>query len=878
MGRNSWFGRLLALAILGAGPAQAAEVPVGELPDQARPIAYRVALTADPSSPRFAGTTEIDLDLKAAADSLWIHGQGLDMQEAVAVAGGAIVQASYQQLHATGVARLVFARPLPAGRVMLKFRYTAPFMPSAAGFYRAEVGGQWYAWTQFQAIDARRAFPGFDEPRHKTPFTVSLTVPAGMKAFANAPEVAAEPVAGGMVRHRFAPTEPLPTYLVALAVGDFDVVEASIPPNAVRTTPLSFRAIATRGQAPRLATTMAETPRILAILEDYFGSPYPFAKLDVIASPIMGGAMENAGLVTFDDTLLLLDRDAPLSQLRSFGVVMAHELAHMWFGDLVTPRWWDDIWLNESFAEWMGNRAALAWRPDLGIRSDQIAGALAAMAEDSLPVGRPIRQPITDSANVNAAFDGVTYAKGGQVIRMFEQYLGPDRFRDGVRLHLQRFRYGTADADAFFQSMADGSRQPELVAAWRSFVDQQGVPLVTFSAAPGGRFALAQARDAPIGGIAPGDARWQVPVCAQSGEGQACTLLTGATGLVGPVLGNRPWVAGNAAGAGYYRYDLPAADWDRLLAAGAELPAPAALTAADSLWARFAAGRGTAPALLAATQALAANPDRLAATWLAVPLGKAASEALLPGSRAPYARFVRQTWGTRLASLGLDPRRGAHAGDDPELRQLRIRLAQLMALDGRDPATRATLQAATLKMLDGDMQAIDPALRGTGLAVVAEEGGVPAADRLFALLVGSSDPLLRRQLAQALGFMPEAAAASHVLGRIADPRLQSLEATGILTVMLDRPETRATALSWVQGNWDVLRPRLGGLLGRFVGATGGFCSEADARAVEALFRPKLAELNLGSLDLDRPVAEIRQCAALKAARGAELVGALAAQP
>ncbi|MFQ3596064.1 MAG: M1 family metallopeptidase, partial [Sphingomonadaceae bacterium] len=339
---------LLFLALFLLTPAARADVPVGELPDLATPLAYRIDLSVDPRKERFSGTTEIDIDLAGSTDTLYLHGNGVSVARADAVpAAGRAVRARFEQVHPTGVARLTFARPLGPGRHTLRFAHSAPFMRSAEGLYRAETGGRWYAWTQFQAIDARRVFPGFDEPRHKTPFTLALTVPAGMQAFANTPETARRTARGGLVRHEFATSQPLPTYLVALAVGDFDVVAGEIPPNPVRKEALPFRAIATRGQGPRLAYTVAETPKILARMEAYFGSPYPYEKLDVIASPIMGGAMENVGLVTFNDTLLLIDEDAPVSQLRSFGVVMAHELAHMWFGNLVTPRWWDDIWLNE---------------------------------------------------------------------------------------------------------------------------------------------------------------------------------------------------------------------------------------------------------------------------------------------------------------------------------------------------------------------------------------------------------------------------------------------------------------------------------------------------------------------------------------------------
>jgi aminopeptidase N len=316
--------------------------------------------------------------------------------------------------------------------------------------FHAEVGGSWYAWTQMEPIDARRVFPGFDEPGFKTPFTVTVTAPKDLKVFANAPLAEAIP-AGAMTTHRFATTEPLPTYLVALGVGAFDVVETSAPANAIRKQPLAMRIIATSGQASRMQFAAREAPA-LELTEKYVGIPFPYAKRDLLASPLLGGAMENAGLMIFDDTLILVENDAPFRQLRGFAEVTAHEIAHQWFGDLVTPAWWTDIWLNESFAEWLGKKIGDQWRPDLGIATSGIEDAFGGMEADSLGGGRPIRQEITENRQIASAFDSITYQKGGQVLSMFETFLGAGQFAKGVNLHLQRYRHGNATAEDFFRS------------------------------------------------------------------------------------------------------------------------------------------------------------------------------------------------------------------------------------------------------------------------------------------------------------------------------------------------------------------------------------------------------------------------------------------
>lgn len=849
-----------------AGP-----VPEGELPDDARPLAYRLTFEVDPAQTHFSGLTEIDIETVRPLDRLFLHGNGLKVSRAEARTGGRVTAARYRQLTPLGTAELRFARPLAPGRHTLLLRYRAPFMTAAQGLYRAEAGGRPYAFTQFQAIDARRAFPGFDEPRHKTPFTITVIAPSGMKAFANWPEVAAEPLAGGRVRHRFAPTMPLPTYLVSIAVGEFDLVEGVAPPNAVRKEALPLRGIATKGQGPRLATAMAETPALLTLVEEWTGIPLPLPKLDVIASPIHGGAMENSGLIIFDDTILLFDTDAPPEQLIRFGVVMAHELAHEWFGNAVTPRWWDDLWLNESFATWMGEEIAARWREDLGIRLSGTVRALGAMDLDSLPDGRPIRQPIARDVEVESAFDAITYAKGGQVLRMLLSYLGEERFREGIRLHLRRHWMGTASSEDFFRNMAEAAGDPELVASLRSFTDQRGVPLVTFAERPGGGFSLRQSAFRPIGVAAEAGTRWAVPVCAQSGEGRQCVLLREEEGALPPLIGTEPWVTGNADGAGYYRFEFADAGWQRLLAAAPRLPDAVALTAADSLWAGLLSGSRRPQSVLDGASAFAAHDERLVATFLP---GRVADLVARMGSaedREAVRLFVRRLAAPRLEALGLDPARGAHAAEPAARQQLRQALVRLAVETGRAEAPSLQLAEAARRAVAGDTRALDPAFRVPGLraALRADPG---FAGPLFEALVGSTDTSFRRAAAEALAAETGEAA----LDRFDDPRLSTREALTLLSRQFAEPERRGPAFDWMMANLDRVRPKAGGLLGGFLGVLSGFCSNEDAARIEAALRPRLDDLGAAPLDLDRPVSAVRTCAAQRAAFGAELSAALAA--
>jgi cytosol alanyl aminopeptidase len=456
-------------------------MPTGQLGDAVVPAHYRLDLTILPDRETFSGRVEIDVDIRDPSPVIWLHGNRIDVREAWLSADGVRFEAAYQQVDPTGIARLSLGAAPPAGAATLVFVYEAPFDQALEGLYRVREGDDDYAFTQFQATSARLAFPGFDEPAFKTPFDIALTVREEHIALATTPEIGAEPAGEGLVRRTYATTRPLPTYLIAFAVGPLDKVDyGELPPNEIRARPLPLRGFAARGKGHLLDYALANTQGILEVQERYFGSPFPYEKLDIVAVPdFAAGAMENVGLITYREQLLLLDDNAAMSQRRAYASVHAHELAHQWVGNLVTPRWWDDIWLNESFATWMGNKTVHAWRSDFGYGNASFLGALGVMHADALTSARQIREPIRSNHDIATAFDGITYRKGGGVLEMFESWLGEERFRAGVRLHMERFADSVADANDFMTSLAEGSGDDEVVAAFRSFLEQPGVPLVT---------------------------------------------------------------------------------------------------------------------------------------------------------------------------------------------------------------------------------------------------------------------------------------------------------------------------------------------------------------------------------------------------------------
>jgi aminopeptidase N len=862
----------LAASETKAIPAAAGTMPVGKLGNAVVPRAYRLDFTLDPAQPRFSGHAEIDVTVNQGGRFVWMHGLKLDVKRVVAKVGGKAIVGTFSQADDTGVALVTFAQPLPAGAATLVFDYDAGFNDGPTGLFRVHVGDQWYSWSQFESIDARGAFPSFDQPGFKTPYTVTITTPAGQRAVSNAPEVASE-TRGGQTVHRFAPTLPLPSYLVAVMAGPFVSVDGTVPATPQRAQPLPLRVISTKPNAGKLDFALDGTKGIVSHLENYFGQAFPFPKLDQVTAPIMPGAMENAGADLYEDSLLALDDKASTAQKRSFGMVVAHELAHQWFGDMVSPAWWDDIWLNESFANWMGFRIGNEWRPDLNIGAGALEEGFAAMRTDALIAGRPIHQPIARNSQIDAAFDTITYGKGGHVVSMIAAFMGDTKFRDGVRGYMARHKYGNASTADFFGAMADAAGDPRILPAMQSFTDQQGVPLVTFAPAGQGQWTVTQSRYARLGTTAPATT-WGVPLCLRQGDARQCQLLVDKSATVS--IAGAGALVPNAGGTGYYRFELPAAQWDSLIAQGASLPGGEALATIDSLEASFMAGRATPAQLVAAARSFAANPDSYASDGATGQLiGFDAQGLLTPAAHDGLRRLVSEVRGPQLARLGFDPRAGAHAADDPDTQQRRVALVAELADTAEDAALNAKLAGAVDALLAGDAQALDAAFYGSAFKAWLKPHGLAGAKTLMEKALSSEDPVLRPALLRAVGRSNDPAVAKWLVEDFSDKRLRLSEKLLGISMAIASPKTADQAFAWANANLDSLLKSGGGifLTRALPQVVSGFCSVDKAKAITA-WRPHFAN-NSGALELDRAIERVQDCAVLKDQRAAALSAELA---
>jgi alanyl aminopeptidase len=458
---------------------------------------------------------------------LFIHGLDFHVTSARAIVDkGKAVPVKYEQVDKGGVARLTFGSEIPKGPATLVFDYDAPYDTSLAGLYKVVDRGDSYAFTQFENTDARRAFPSFDEPGFKAPFDIAVIAPSADKVVGNTPVASATPAGTGMTKTVFQTTRPLPTYLIALAVGPLDIVDGGVvPPNRYRSTPVPVRGVTARGNGARMKYALSLTPSIVTALENYYGVAYPFQKLDVLAVPdFAAGAMENAGAITYRERLLL-DAEKSLEARRASLAVQAHELAHQWFGDYVTPAWWDDIWLNESFADWMESKVSNTVHPTEEFDRERLGGAIDVMHADEAASARQIHQPVKNQDDIDNAFDGITYDKGSAVLQMFENYVGEKDWQTGVHAYLQKFAFKNATAQDFIGTVAAVTHHPEIVDAFNSYINQPGIPEMTvgYSCEKGDKHAsVTQGLYTQIGrnAVSPrfGDARAVHPDRTQRGQ------------------------------------------------------------------------------------------------------------------------------------------------------------------------------------------------------------------------------------------------------------------------------------------------------------------------------------------------------------------------
>ncbi len=674
-----------------SAPNAADDTAPYRLPRTVTPSAYRLELTPDLRAASFGGTVEIDLTVHERTDRVVLNAAELEIGPVELERSGdgptAVLAPTAVDLDADEErATVVFAEPLAPGAATLRLGFTGVLNDMLHGFYRSTFADehgteQVIATTQMESTDARRAFPCFDEPDLKATFEVTLVVDDALAAFSNGPVVHEQPAPGGKRRVRFAPTMAMSTYLVAFVVGPLEATD----PVDVDGVPL--RIVHPPGKSDLTPFALEVGAHALRFFTGYFGLPYPADKLDLVAIPDFAfGAMENLGCVTFRESVLLIDPDqAARVELERVADVVCHEIAHMWFGDLVTMRWWNGIWLNEAFATFMEVLAVDAFRPEwqrwvsFGVERE------AAMAVDGLHATRPVEFPVGRPEEAQGMFDVLTYQKGGSVLRMLEQFLGADVFRDGIRDYLRTHAHGNTETSDLWDALerASGRAVRSIMSTW---IDQGGYPLLRVGEDGTVTQSAFSYRGDPGGAIG---TDWLVPVLTRP--------LEAPDRSASPMLLTTPAAADggavrlvNAGGSGYYRVAYPPATIARLAAGLSDLAPLERYNLVSDSWAAALAGRAPLPDLLHLARALSDRHEDDPSVWSVVIGALGLFDRAIPADDRPLlARAVQALVGPVAAGLGWEPR----ADDGERTPSLRASVLRTLGTVGEDAGIRAEAAA-----------------------------------------------------------------------------------------------------------------------------------------------------------------------------------------
>jgi len=761
---------------------------------------------------------------------------------------------------------------LPKGPAEIRIAYTGVLNDKLRGFYLStDASGRRYAVTQFEATDARRAFPGFDEPALKATFDVSMTIDRGDVAISNGRVIsdtseASDPsdAPGAERRHtvKFATTPKMSTYLVALAVGRFECLEGSAEH-------VPIRICATEGRKELGCTALEMAGQILKFYDQYFIIKYPFGKLDVLAVPdFAAGAMENTAAIFYRETDLLVDAaHASVEARKRIASVLAHEMAHQWFGDLVTMKWWDDIWLNEGFATWMANRALAAMRPDWNVPVDEAIETQTALGLDGLKSTHAIHAFTDTPAQIDEAFDAIAYEKGAAVLRMLENYLGAESFRRGINAYLQAHVYANGRSQDFWTAMAAASSKP-VDRILPTFVNQAGAPLIDVSpACRDGRTAVAATQQRfflePTLMKNGSPERWFVPVCAKSesdSAGPTCDVLSQARQVL--MLGGNicsSWVFVNAGAQGYYRtaYSREAL---RALAPRVQsvLTAPERLSLTGDEWALVRAGRHDIGEFL--TLATGFGDERADGVLqnLTDRLDFVHEYLATDATRGAFERFVRTLFGPLFQQVGFESR----PGDGDEERALRATLIETLGTIGADAGVAARARTALDRALAGGAP-LDPTLSRAIISVASEHGDRALQDALLAASDSAGAPGEHYRYLYALARFRDPALIDRALEYSLTPSLRSQDAAAFFSRFLSNEAARPRAWAFLKRHWADLEGKVTIVGGdtTLTGALASFCDAASRDDITTFFAAH--PLASASRTLGQTIERINNCIALR---------------
>ncbi len=804
------------------------------LPETARPENYKLSFTPDLDKARFEGDETITVRVLQATPEITLNAVDIDFHDVSITSGGVTQKAKVTAEKEKEMVVLAVEKPLAAGPATIHISYTGILNDEMRGLYLGKDDkGRKYAASQFEATDARRAYPSFDEPDYKATFDITAVADKGMVAISNQKILSDTPGPGDKHTVRFATTAKMSSYLAALIVGNFEYIEGEADG-------IPIRVYATPGKKEMGKFALDAATYVLGYYDKYFGIKYPYGKLDLIGLPdFSAGAMENTGCITFREVILLIDeKQGSVGLKKEIASVIAHEMAHQWFGDLVTMKWWDDIWLNEGFATWMEDKPVAKWKPEWNYDLDDVSGTGGTLNVDSLANTRPIHQAAETPAQIQELFDGIAYGKAASVLRMLESYLGEETFRAGVNAYLQQHQYANATADDFWDAQAKTSKKPvdKIMPTW---VKQAGVPIVNVKLQCSGNstsVTLTQQRyyfDRAKFETA-NEQLWQIPLCMRgsaSGNNAKCELLTRKEETF-TLPGCSTWVLANAGATGYYRTGY-SADAVRALATDAETKlTPAERIALQSdIWASVRVGREPVGDFLAFTQGLQSDRNRAVLDDVLGHLDYIGRYLATDGDRDSYRTWLRQYLSPAMKEMGYEPR----PGESDEQRTLRSRLFNALGYDARDPETLEVARKLADKAL-ADPGSVDSELAGGAFGLAALNGDSAFYDRVLAGTKSPKSPELYYTYLFTLAQFGDPKLLERTLELAVSPDVRSQDALQLVGAVMGNPAGEKVTWDFIQSHWDAIAKAGGPFASaEVVGATSVFCDAGMRDQVTAFF-------------------------------------------
>lgn len=775
----------------------------GRLPETVQALLYDLRLSVTPEQQSFRGEVAIEVEILRASDRITMHSLELEIEGAEASQERDPIPARAVSDPVSETITLIFPKRISAGPARLVLRFSGKLNQQLRGLYEARARGETYAFTQFEPTDARRMFPCFDEPAMKARFRLTVTIPAHLTALSNMP-VAGEKTDCATKTITFGETPLMSTYLLALAV-------ARLEPREIRVGGTRVAVWTLPGESHLSDFALKVTSAVLPLLNNYFDLPYPYPKLDLVSVPDFAmGAMENWGAIFFRDSQLLLDEArASTATQRIVANVITHEIVHQWFGNLVTMRWWDDLWLNESFATWLACKIVDRWRPEWNSWVEFQQQKQVPLGVDALDNTRPIQAEAANPAQIESMFDALTYEKGAACLRMIEQFLGEGPFQQGIRRYIKKYQFQNATAAQLWTELDRASGQPVSTIA-RDWFTQPGFPL-TRVRTPDGDFrhlVIEQRRFRASGITEASPARWTIPLTIRYGSGGGtffyrALLKDRTTALTLSTEEKVDWVYANAGESGFFRVDYDTDLRQALESISAHVLEPAErIGLLNHLWALSLSCDLPIAEFMRTLGRFQGDRTRVVVEEMTVYLEILSNQIVPTSDQRRFAALVHELIGPLWKELGWNPK----LNEDEETRLARAAALRAMGALAWDEDVLAELPRR-LALYEARPDSLDPTLVTPVVRLCARTSNSPLFDRFLQSFQSAATPEDRDRYLTALADFRKPALAQKLLEFALSDAVRSQDVWKPVRILLANPEVQGVAWRFVQENWQALRQK-----------------------------------------------------------------------